>query len=183
MNVAGPKDATTPACSGARWPSLALPAAPGWSCNGRKLGVRRPHGSASARSSSVPSGCSLARLVMADPEVLPKAERSLVLHLLDQVPPLADAITVAKRLNALLRRKASESLERGSGCGRPDAAEGVCRRPTPRHRRHPSSARPAVDHQPRGGTGEPPEDAEADHVWSCRVPAPACPRPPRRMTE
>ena len=32
---------------------------------------------------SVPSGCSLAHLVMADPEVLPKAERSLVLHLLE----------------------------------------------------------------------------------------------------
>ena len=47
---------------------------------------------------------------MADPEVLPRAERSLVLHLLEHVPPLADAITVAKRLNALLRRKASESL-------------------------------------------------------------------------
>ena len=47
---------------------------------------------------------------MAEPEVLPKTERSLVLHLLDQVPPLADAITVAKRLNALLRRRASESL-------------------------------------------------------------------------
>ena len=59
---------------------------------------------------SVPSGCSLARLVMANPEVLPKAERSLVLHLLEQVAPLADAIAVAKRLNALLRRKASESL-------------------------------------------------------------------------
>ena len=59
---------------------------------------------------SVPSGSSLARLVMADPEVLPRAERSLVLHLLEHVPPLADAITVAKRLNALLRRKASESL-------------------------------------------------------------------------
>ena len=58
----------------------------------------------------VPSGCSLARLVMAEPEVLPRADRSLVLHLLEQVPPLADTITVAKRLNALLRRKTSESL-------------------------------------------------------------------------
>ena len=59
---------------------------------------------------SVPLGCSLARLVMADPEVLPKTERSLVLHLLDQVPPLGDTIIVAKRLNTLLRRKGSESL-------------------------------------------------------------------------
>ena len=59
---------------------------------------------------SFPSDCSMSRLVMADPEMLPKAERSLVLRLLDQVPPLADTITVAKRLNALLRRDASESL-------------------------------------------------------------------------
>ena len=59
---------------------------------------------------SVPSGCSLARLVMTDPEVLPKAEQGLVLHLLDQVPSLADAIAMAKRLNTLLRRKGSESL-------------------------------------------------------------------------
>ena len=58
-----------------------------------------------------------------------------------------------------------------------------CRRPAPRHRPHPSDARPAMDYEPRGGTGEPPEDAEADHVWPCLVPAPACLRPPRRMTE
>ena len=49
-------------------------------------------------------------MFMADPELLPKAEWSLVLHLLEQVPPLADTITVAKRLNAMLRRKTSESL-------------------------------------------------------------------------
>ena len=60
---------------------------------------------------SVPSGCSRTRLVMADPEALLKAEQSLVLHLLDQVPSPADMINVAKRLNALLRRKTSESLE------------------------------------------------------------------------
>ncbi len=39
-----------------------------------------------------------------------KAERSLVAHLLDQVPPVAAAISVAKQLNALLRQKTSESL-------------------------------------------------------------------------
>ena len=74
--------------------------------------TRREKTSRTSRRSaiSVPSGCSLARLVMADPEVLPRAERSLVLHLLDQVPPLADAITIAKQLNTLLRRKGSESL-------------------------------------------------------------------------
>jgi len=48
---------------------------------------------------------------MADPEILPKAERSLVTRLLDQVPSVADAIGVAKRLNGLLRRKTSEGLE------------------------------------------------------------------------
>ncbi len=47
---------------------------------------------------------------MADPDALPKAERSLVSRLLDQVPLVADAITVAKRLNALLRRKTSDNL-------------------------------------------------------------------------
>jgi len=47
---------------------------------------------------------------MTDPEVLPKAEQGLVLHLLDQVPSLADAIAMAKRLITLLRRKGSESL-------------------------------------------------------------------------
>jgi hypothetical protein len=55
--------------------------------------------------------CSLARLVMADPEMLAKAEQGLALHLLGQVLALADAIIVAKRLTALLRRKASDSLQ------------------------------------------------------------------------
>lgn len=58
----------------------------------------------------VPFGCQLARLLTADPELLPTAERSFVTNLLDQVPSVATAITVAKRLNALLRRKAAESL-------------------------------------------------------------------------
>lgn len=48
---------------------------------------------------SVPSGCSLACLVMADPKVLPKAKQGLILHLLNQVPPLANAITVRERLS------------------------------------------------------------------------------------
>lgn len=48
---------------------------------------------------------------MADPEILPEAERSLVACLLHQVPPVANAISVAKRLNNLLRRKTSEGLD------------------------------------------------------------------------
>ena len=47
---------------------------------------------------------------MADGNTLPKAEHGLVAHLLNEVPPVAAAITVARQLNALLRRKTSESL-------------------------------------------------------------------------
>ena len=64
-----------------------------------------------SRATPVPSSCSLARLIMADPQALPEAERTLVLRLLEQLPALADTVAVAKRLNALLRRKASESLD------------------------------------------------------------------------
>ena len=58
----------------------------------------------------LPSGRQLARLLMADPGSLPKVERSFVSNLLDRVPLVASAITVAKRLNDLLRRKTAESL-------------------------------------------------------------------------
>ncbi len=126
---------------------------------------------------SIPSGCSLARLVMADPEVLPKAERK------PRSPPAGPGSTVGRcdhRGEATEHPVAPERIRKPQcsfGGGRPHAVEGVCRRPAPRHRRHPSGARPAMDHEPRGGTGKPPENAEADHVWPCRVPAPACPRP------
>ncbi|MDQ2764808.1 MAG: ISL3 family transposase [Pseudomonadota bacterium] len=72
----------------------------------RRKGPRKPDDV----SGKVPSGRQVARLLMANPDLLPEAERSFVAHLLDQVPPVADAITVAKRLNALLRRKTAESL-------------------------------------------------------------------------
>ena len=71
---------------------------------------KEPRGSVKSADVARQSGCQLARLLMTDPAMLPKAERSLVTHLLDQVPSMADAITVAKRLNALLRRKTSEGL-------------------------------------------------------------------------
>ena len=47
---------------------------------------------------------------MADPASLLKVERSFVSNLLDQVPAVAGAITVAKQLNDLLRRRTAESL-------------------------------------------------------------------------
>ena len=51
-----------------------------------------------------------AQRLMADTHGLPKAERDFVSHLLDQVPPVVEAIAVAKRLNALLRRTTGETL-------------------------------------------------------------------------
>ncbi len=75
---------------------------------------RKKQSQASAKSAAatvpLPSGCRLAQLLMADPHALPTAERSLVTRLLDQVPAVADAITAAKRLNDLLRKKTSEGL-------------------------------------------------------------------------
>lgn len=61
---------------------------------------------------TVPSGRKLARLLMADSDLLPTTERSFVTHLLDQIPSVAGAITVAKQLNTLLRRKTGENLPR-----------------------------------------------------------------------
>jgi transposase len=58
----------------------------------------------------VGSNRQFAQQLMADIHGLPKAERDFVSHLLDQVPPVAEAIAVAKRLNALLRRKTGETL-------------------------------------------------------------------------
>ena len=54
--------------------------------------------------------CQLARLLMADGTTLTEGNRSLVTHLLEEVSPVASAITVARQLNGLLRRKTSGSL-------------------------------------------------------------------------
>ncbi len=77
---------------------------------GRREAEPRAHAKSTGTTGQLPANCQLARLLMADGDALPKAERGLVAHLLDQVPPVAAAITVAKQLNALLRRKTSESL-------------------------------------------------------------------------
>ena len=70
----------------------------------------RSHAQPNSTRGQLLSNCQLAPLLMADGDALPKAERGLVAHLLDKVPAVAPAITVAKRLNALLRRKTSEIL-------------------------------------------------------------------------
>jgi len=57
-----------------------------------------------------PSTSRVARLLMADTDALPEAERGFLAQLLAEAPGLADAIAVAKRLNLLLRRKSEEGL-------------------------------------------------------------------------
>jgi transposase len=76
----------------------------------RRKAEPRAHTKSISMTDQLPSTRQLARLLMTDGDVLPKADRGLVAHLLDAVPPVAAAITVAKQLNALLRRKTSESL-------------------------------------------------------------------------
>jgi len=56
------------------------------------------------------SGRKLARLLTADINTLPANDQKFVSRLLEQVPTLANMIVVAKRLNALLRRRSAESL-------------------------------------------------------------------------
>lgn len=98
------------------WREIATRGFPGRPGIVRKWAERRhskgapPNPQSAAMTEQVPSGRQLAQLLMADPDALPKAEWSLVGRLLDQVLLVADAITVAKRLNALLRRKTSDSL-------------------------------------------------------------------------
>ncbi len=77
---------------------------------GRRKAEPRTQAKIDRHNRSAPANCQLARLLMTDGDVLPKAERGLVAHLLNEVPAVAAAITVAKQLNALLRRKTSDSL-------------------------------------------------------------------------
>ena len=77
---------------------------------GRRKAEPQDHTKSIGMTGQLPATCQLARLLMADGDALPNAERGLVAHLLDEVPPVAAAITVAKQLNALFRRKTSESL-------------------------------------------------------------------------
>ena len=52
----------------------------------------------------------VARLLMSDADALPNSQQAFVSGVLGQVPALAAAIAVAKRLNLLLRRKSQEDL-------------------------------------------------------------------------
>ena len=77
---------------------------------GRRKAEPRTAGKSTGVTDQLPSNRQLARLLMTGGDALPQTERNLVATLLDQVPPMAAAITVAKQLNALFSRKTSESL-------------------------------------------------------------------------
>lgn len=77
-------------------------------------GQRRKAGQATAAISppmQPPSARQTARTLMTDTDALPETERSFISRLLAQTPGLSDCITVAKRLNTLLRRQSEESLD------------------------------------------------------------------------
>lgn len=78
-----------------------------WAGQRRKADPKVAPGVASGQ---VPSSRHVARILMADPAMLPEAEQAFVSALLEQAPELANGIAIAKRLNLLLRRKSQESL-------------------------------------------------------------------------
>lgn len=85
-----------------------------WAGRGRKSEQRN---TAAAAASSVraamgqpPSSRHVARMLMADADALPEADRAFVSALLTQAPRLADGIAVAKRMHLLLRKKSDETL-------------------------------------------------------------------------
>ena len=80
-----------------------------WAAERRKA-EPKTHTQQSGTTDQLPATRQLARLLMTDETTLTEVDRSLVAHLLEGVPPMASAITMAKRLNELLRRKTSGSL-------------------------------------------------------------------------
>ncbi len=62
-------------------------------------------------SGQPPSSRHVARVLMTEPAMLPKAEQAFVSALLAQAPDLANGIAVAKRLNLLFRHESQESLD------------------------------------------------------------------------
>lgn len=84
-----------------------------WAGQRRKMGPEMAVDATSAYAVpwQPPSGRQVARLLMADADALPEAERAFVSRLLAETPTLADAVAVAKRLNRLLGRESEESLD------------------------------------------------------------------------
>ena len=72
-----------------------------------------PHASQARQptSDARPSGRRVGRLLMADPDKLADSERQFVGRLLADAPKLAEAVTMAKRLHRVLRKKDGETLD------------------------------------------------------------------------
>jgi transposase len=58
-----------------------------------------------------PSGRRVARLLMADADTLPEADRAFAARLLETAPTLAATVAAARRLALLLRKRSAESLD------------------------------------------------------------------------
>jgi len=83
-----------------------------WAGQRRRIEPQTAAGRAGTRAADeqTPPSRQVARMLMADPDVLPEAEQAFISCLLAQVPGLADGIAVAKRLNKLLRHESKENL-------------------------------------------------------------------------
>ena len=83
-----------------------------WATRRRKAEPDADAGETGVRAAAKqpPPASRIARLLMADTDALAEEERAFVARLLAEVPALADAVAVAKRLNLLLRRKGGENL-------------------------------------------------------------------------
>jgi transposase len=78
---------------------------------GRRRKGEPPGTSANSATHQPPSTRQVTRLLMADGDLLSKAEQTLTTRLLAQMPSLAACVTAAKRLNNVLRRKSDERLD------------------------------------------------------------------------
>ena len=129
-----------------------------------------------------PSARQTARMLMADVDGLPETERTFISRLLTHVPGLSDCIAMAKRLNALFRRKSEENLdavlEAATGTALKEFAAGL--------QRDRSAVEAALDlpwtTSPAEGQINRLKMLKADHVWPRWLRPPPRSRPPRRVT-
>ena len=77
---------------------------------GAEPDLSRPPTTAGDQPWRPPSGRRVARLLMADADTLPDADRAFAGRLLAEAPALAAAVTAAKRLALVLRKQSAEAL-------------------------------------------------------------------------
>ena len=116
-------------------------------------------------------------------DTLPQTEQNFVSRLLLQVPGLAECVTAAKRLNAVLRRKSKEALDKVLD----EAAGTALGSFVTSLRRDISAVQAALDlpwtTSPAEGPNKPAQDVETNDVWPRRLrPAPRS-RAARHITQ